>query len=353
MLKFNIHIILLLSFSLICNAHTAIEPAAICNDIYYAHAYNEITAMLEGSTPIDLKRSVFLLEWAYLDGKPEYIKYCARIDSTVAVITDFIKSNNLDKNPIGGNIALFEYFTTSCPMNHYRPITYDFDDFTGKNDLTKLFVTKLMKTRTGQCRSITLYYKILANEIGAKAYISYAPNHSFIRHRDESGSRWMNADLANHSLPREEYIIGSLGITQRSIKKGIYMRPCDDRDITIQLLTDLTDGYIRKTGKRDSIVWASLNRALHYDPDNLHTLMKLYNCLIAVGDPIRKRIADNESDKYVYAQMQKIIIQLKDISRRIDDLGYVEMPQDLYENWLKAVEQEKNRRETLEKSKQQ
>lgn len=351
MLKFNINIIILVCFSLISNARSRIETTAICNDKYYAQAYNEIIGMLEGTMPLNLKRAVFLVEWAYSDGKPEYEKYCDQIDSTATAITSFIKLNNLDKNPIGGNIALFEYFTEPSPMNSFQPFIYDFDDYRGEKDLTKLFVTKLMETHTGQCRSMPLYYKILANEIGAKAYISYAPNHSFIRHRDESDSRWMNVELTNNSMPREVFIIESMGITERAIETGIYMRPNGDREIIISLLTDMTDGYIRKTGSIDDIVWRSLNKALNYDPDNLFALMKLSNCLFTIGDVYRKRIAENKGTED-YAMMQKIIVQLMDINHKIEDLGYVDMPQYLYDDWQKTVEQEKSRRASLKKEEQ-
>lgn len=37
-----------------------------------------------------------------------------------------------------------------------------------------------MKTHTGQCTSLSIYYKILANELGTEAYIALAPNHMYV-----------------------------------------------------------------------------------------------------------------------------------------------------------------------------
>lgn len=46
-------------------------------------AYNEIVAMLEDEKPLSVKRSVFLSEWAYLDGKLDYeqdfVLHCQKV----------------------------------------------------------------------------------------------------------------------------------------------------------------------------------------------------------------------------------------------------------------------------------
>ena len=38
----------------------------------FESAYKEIIDMLEGKEPLSIKRSVFLAEWAYLDGNLDY-----------------------------------------------------------------------------------------------------------------------------------------------------------------------------------------------------------------------------------------------------------------------------------------
>ena len=130
-------------------------------DSCYLKAFEEITDMLDRKTELNLKRAVFLPEWAYHGGKLNYEVYCATIESLGKTLTDFMVLNGLDKHPIGGNIALFEYFTNPCPLNDYKAYDYDFEDFRGEEDQTKTFVTKLMITHSGQCRSLPLLYKIL------------------------------------------------------------------------------------------------------------------------------------------------------------------------------------------------
>lgn len=41
-----------------------------------------------------------------------------------------------------------------------------------------------------------MYYKVLAEAIGAEAHIAFAPQHLFIRHRDERDpAKWVNVEL--------------------------------------------------------------------------------------------------------------------------------------------------------------
>lgn len=42
----------------------------------YQQAYLEMAAMLDGRSPLSIKRAVFLAEWAYLDGALDYDEYC-------------------------------------------------------------------------------------------------------------------------------------------------------------------------------------------------------------------------------------------------------------------------------------
>lgn len=331
-------VLLVLLFSIGINHRVPAQPGST----YFEQAYSEIAAMLDGRDSVNLKRAVFLHERAYLDGNLDYKAYCYEIDSIAANLKGFIALNGLDRSPIGGNLALFEFFSNPNPLNGYKSYDYDFDDYRGKKDHTKHFVTKLMRTHTGQCRSLPLFYKILANEIGAKAYIAYAPNHSFIRHRDEQDTRWMNVELTNHSMPREVFIIETMGITQKAIDKGTYLKACEDREVIINLIVELAMTYLHKIDYIDPFVWKCLATAHRYDPHNLIGLMTANDCLYKIACQHRAMLLEKgmPDDEF----MQDIGKQLIDINKRIDETGYTDMPKELYDNWVKSMEQEIERR---------
>lgn len=321
-------------------------PADRIDTRYYESAYTGITAMLDGRDSINLKRAVFLVEWAAGDGEPSYAAYCHGIDTMAAGIAHFIAANNLGRMKIGGNIALLEFFSRPYSMNGFRPFMYDFEDFRGENDLAKVFVTKLMRTHSGQCRSLPLLYKILANEIGAEAYIAYAPNHSFIRHRDEEDTRWMNVELTNHSLPREVFIIETMGISEEAISKGTYLKPCEDREVVINLLAELAVTYLSKFDYIDSFVHKCFGKVLEYDPDNLYALMHVNDCFFRMACQHRRQLDEQGLPDDAFMDNVKSILQ--DIEKRIKATGHVDMPKHLYDAWIESMEEEIARRKAQE-----
>ena len=117
--------------------------------------------MLDGQRAYDFKRTVFLLEWAFLKGTLDYDVFCNEIKATGDKLHKFISDNGLGQYKTAGSFALFEYFTKPIRMNDKKQFTYDFEDFLGDEDYTKLVVTKLMRTHLGQCRSMPIYYKVL------------------------------------------------------------------------------------------------------------------------------------------------------------------------------------------------
>ena len=78
----------------------------------------------------------------------------------------------------------------TIPINHkdklykYEPFGYDFKDVFGHKTQESLFVSKLLKTRKGNCHSLPYLYKILAEELGVDAHLALAPNHVYIKHKN-------------------------------------------------------------------------------------------------------------------------------------------------------------------------
>lgn len=137
-------------------------------DQTFLDGLNELQMMLNGKKPYSLKRAEFIVEWAYSGGKMSYKKFCQDIDSVANILRRFISVNNIQQYRTAPNFALFEYFTKQNSMNGNKAFNYDFDDFMGKKDFRKLFVSKVMHTHTGQCISLPLYYKILCDELGGQ-----------------------------------------------------------------------------------------------------------------------------------------------------------------------------------------
>jgi hypothetical protein len=173
-------------------------------------------------------------------------------------------------------MALIEYFFNPYSGNGYKPFTYDFQDTDGVEDFTKQFVTKVMQTHSGQCRSLPMYYRVLAEAIGAKAYIAYAPAHVFIRYLNEDKiypEDWVNVELTTHQLTPEFWIKDNFEITEKAIDNKIYLYPLTAKETIAAQLADLAFGYWNKYKIYNDFTLNCADKSLKYYPQNPKSLL--------------------------------------------------------------------------------
>lgn len=303
---------------------------------FYKQAFAEQLQMLKGQKTIDFKRAVFLTENAYNKGQLNYQTFCNSIAATGQQLKALIKQRGLEKYKTSANWAVYTYMMDSIPLNNYKPCTYDFDDFMGKKDFTKMFVTKLMKTKSGNCHSLPTYYKILCEEIGGSAYLALAPNHLYIKHIDEKG-QWTNLELTNAGFPRDQWIIKEMAITVEAIKNGIYMTPLTPKQTIAMTMFDLASAYEAQHGY-DSFVLKVANTALTYFPKCIPLLMTKANYYKTIG------LAEKQKKKPNIEFAKNNYKLYKATLTKIDNLGYKDMPTEQYEQWVQSVEKEKKKR---------
>lgn len=319
----------------ICSQTPADIPSSITNRVqietksrYYNAAYLEMADMLDGKAPLSIKRAVFLAEWAYYDGKLDYDQYCLHIDSVVVFLNKFIKANKLEQYKTAKNMAIIEYFFNPWSGNGYKPFIYDHNDIDSKQDFTQQFVTKLIRTHKGQCRSLPYYYKILAEAIGAEAYIAYAPIHSFIRYPDADNlfpEDWVNVELTTHQYTPEFYYIESFEINEKALKNKVYINPLTDRETVASQLSDLAFAYTVKYGVHDDFTWLCASKSLEYYPQKHNTLITLGNTL----DAALKGYLEHNGNK-VDETVLTIEGQLIEIQKQLFALGWEQLGDDYF-----------------------
>lgn len=307
----------------------------------YKQAFNEQLQMLKGEKPVDFKRSVFLTENAFYKGQLNYQTFCTDITATGQQLKSLIKQRRLESYKTAGNWAVFTYMIDSIPTNNFKPCTYDFDDFMGDKDWTKMFVTKLIKTRSGNCHSLPYYYKILCEEIGAKASLALAPNHVYIKHFDEKG-QWSNVELTNGGFPRDQWIIKQMAISVEAIKSGIYMTPLSQKESIALTMLDLAEAFKFQYGN-DEFVLQITNTALQYFPKCIPLIMMKANYIRDKIEAEKKKTNPNKE------QINSNIALYKKTVGKIDSLGHKDMPIELYQEWVKTVDDEKAKRKIAAK----
>ena len=292
--------------------------------------------MLTGRTPISFKRAVFLTENAFYNNKLSYPAFCGDIAKIGGQLKTMINQKGISRFKTAGNWATFTYMTDTIPANGFKPFTYDFDDFTGTKDWSKQFVTKLLKTHSGNCHSLPFLYKILCEEIGTNAYLALAPNHVYIKHQDEKG-QWTNVELTNPGFPRDQWIIKEMAITVEAIKKNIYMTPLSQKESVALAMFDRACGYKSFYGY-DRFVLNVANTALKYYPKCVPLAQLKANCILTMIK------AEKSKSKPDTALILADIALHKKVLASVNELGYKDMPIELYKEWVQSVEKEKQKR---------
>ena len=223
---------------------------------YYQKALEELSKMLSGESSLNLKDAVYMVENAYFENRLNYsdfnkaIKYLAE----TAQLKTMQDGHNWN-NPITKNVMLFRTMADTLEIKVPQretsvmsyPMQYDFEDFYGREDWSKMFVSKLLATNKGQCHSLPLLYLILCEETGAEANLAYSPSHSYVKFKDSSGN-WHNLELTNGMIVSDAHIVGSGYITAEAIKNKLYMEPQTKRQVVAQCISDLAMGYVHKYG---------------------------------------------------------------------------------------------------------
>ena len=320
-----------------------IPPAKTTLD-YYNDAYNEIEQMLNGYKPLDFKRAVFVTENAYFKEGLNYEVFNKNIQLSKQMCVRIIEANNSsgykysDSSKVIKNFAIYSFIKDTLILlsgEKLAPIAYDFDDFFGQTDWSKMFVVKVLETGTGNCHSLPYFYKILANELNTEAYLSLAPNHIYLKHRSK-GLGWYNTELTSGEFPTDAWIKASGYISIESIKSGIYMDTLSQSQSVALCAYDLAKGYLAQTNNiSDGFVIKCCGIALKYHSNNINAIILKAETLRKIYD-VESKKGNREIASRTFEEMQSLyLLGLK--------LGYREMPKEMYLAWLKSVKEQKEK----------
>lgn len=320
----------------------------------YYDAYNKLASLNTENYPIS--EANFIVENAYYEGKQNLNQFKSGIQKTAKQLLQKMKDRKQDtESNTDKNLMIFEYLSKGMKLGgvQNKPIKYDFEDYMGAKDWSKMFVSKLLKTGSGQCHSMPLLYLMLAEEMNTEAYLAYAPNHTYIKFLDGEGE-WQNAELTNGIFTANSLILESGYIKSEALQNDIYMKNLSKKELLAQFYADLANGYIHKYGM-DEFVGNTLDKALEYSPNNIYAnqLKSMYQQarLAYVAGQLGVTDLENPEDlKKIrfYPKAVAILQETKAQFNNIDNLGFVMMPEGAYEQWLGNMKGESNRQKSEE-----
>lgn len=318
----------------------------------YLNAFDKLKQMV-ATDSFTISQAVFITENVYFNNEMSYKDFTERLDSEISWIKLIVKREKLDTSShLAKNYALQKLFSSKIykytsngevSKTHY-PFKYDFDDFKGDVDWSKMFVSKLLKTTKGQCHSMPLLYLCLAERSNTKAFLSLAAEHSFIKFQDDFGN-WYNFETTNGYNVSDDWLVSSGFVTSQAIKSLTYLDTLGKNEIRAQIIVDLALGYERKFGY-DNFLGEVVQFILTLDSDNLQARILNANMLTLITRQELKKIGDPPIEKIQdYPQANECYTKMIEAYDFIDALGYQPMPEELYQQWLRSIEEEKNKTE--------
>ncbi|MDR2036497.1 MAG: hypothetical protein LBQ60_01090 [Bacteroidales bacterium] len=301
--------------------------------------------MLDGKQPLDFKRAVFITENAFYDNILDFEGFCQKITLDAFICKNLIGSFDLtypekDKNKTMVYASVFRYMTDTIPIHVndttiflHLPFSYNFDDFAGEKDWSNTFVTKLLETHKGNCHSLPILYKLIVEEMGGRAWLSFAPNHLYIKLRNQQ-SGWYNTELTNGYFPTDAWLIASGYIHLDAVRNGVYMDTLSQKESVAMCLVDLAEGFQRKFGNdfNPGFVLSCCETALKHFPDYVNALLLQAETLMRA---YRKQPDKNSPEN------KKMFERLNGMYARIHQLGYRKMPDQMYLKWLMSLKEQK------------
>lgn len=251
-------------------------------------------------------------------------------------LTNSLK-NKIDSNQLK-NKALFHVIKDTLLVKSNSlvytipPFTYNFSDPFGIDDWTNTFVTKLLATHKGNCRSLSYLYKILADKLGAKCWLALAPNHIYIRNYSQKIG-WYNTELTSGTFPSDGWIMTTSYTNPDAVISGLYMDTLSNQQSIAMCVYDLARGYEYQTHNYyDGFILKCCDLVLKYHPVNP-------NALLLKAETLKKLYLHEKETKYPRITATKS--QMEATYIKLAKLGYREMPDKMYKKWLKKLQEEK------------
>jgi hypothetical protein len=260
-----------------------------------------------------------------------------------------MKEQKMPNTDLAKNLAIYQFmadtFQIKIPHREnkiftYYPFQYDFEDYKGQADYRKLFVSKALQTNSGQCHSLPLLYLLIAEEFKAKAWLSYSPNHSFVKFM--VSGKMQNYETTNGHFVSDALLMQSGFIRAEALANKVYLDTLSQKELIAHCLMDLALGYEHKYGYNEFSLKCA-NLALQYHPQNITALMtktNYYGTLLSYIAQQSKEKRLPKANLEVIPEAYTIYQSMVQAQKDLDEIGFAEMPDEAYQSWLKSITQE-------------
>jgi hypothetical protein len=296
--------------------------------IYY-ETLAELEKKLQTSPNTPVKNAVFMVENAFYEKTLSEANYENQIQNLVLAFKNYAKSRNID-------LTIYEAKMQALAEFYRDNFHYDFNDTRAKSDYQNYLVQKLLKTNTGQCHSMPLLFKILADELNLQTYLSFSPEHSFIKMKDSKG-KIFSYEPTNGNFMSEEFIISSGFITPTARKTKIYNDTTNSYQTLVYCVYDLALSYKGKYGTDDFLLQC-VKVLDKYNQNKLHAaILKADYYTLKSMKAIKAASFPPANKVYEMPEIRPLLLERDKYYKQLDDLGVLNVSVEDYEKWLKST----------------
>ena len=309
------------------------------NHYLFERAYQIIEDMLTGKRNKSFREALFAVENAYLQGTLDKAAFDKQIDDLARELKSVASSDlKAPTKDMALNHAIFTLFNLPCPLNNNTPYTYDIRAIIADHDRCRYgLVAHLLEERKGSCRSLPYLYKILADEIGAEAYLVSAPMHFFIRHRDQNG-KWWNLETTTGSFRSSGSIIDEMHVPEAGIRSGIYMNNYDINAELVLCLYDLACIYEDLTGFYSNFfIRKCYTLGMQYCSPHIIDSRKLDDISYQLNKTAWNMGLRKKEEIITHPALSLRYKEVEDEEQRLKDIGYYEFSPEEYRIQLERV----------------
>lgn len=215
---------------------------------------------------IDLAETMLTID-RMIDPSIDVAANLKRLDAMTREIVAQLPSSPSSDDKVA---ALRSYLYQAGPWNEDQPFRYDLDDPFGRNIQNKL-LPNYLATRKGNCVSMPFLFIVLGQKLGIDATAATAPDHVFVKYRDEMGNLYNLETTSGAGVTRDSWMRQEMPMTDQALLNGIYMQPLSKKETVAVMMSTLLEFYGQQGQQERRIAMADL--VLEYHPNDVVAML--------------------------------------------------------------------------------